>query len=72
MTGRVDRLKKNYHLDILWTAFPLHPETPEDGMTLQELFRGRLVDIPGMMARLKKVAEEEGLPLGDRKMTYNS
>ena len=41
-------------------------------MTLQELFRGRLVDIPGMMARLKKVAEEEELPLGDRKMTYNS
>ncbi len=30
------------------------------------------MDIPGMMARLKKVAEEEKLPFGDRKMTYNS
>lgn len=30
------------------------------------------MDIPGMMARLKKVAEEERLPFGDRKMTYNS
>ncbi len=41
-------------------------------MTLQELFRGRLVDVSGMMARLRKVAEEEGLPFGERKMTYNS
>ena len=61
-----------YHLHILWTAFPLHPETPEEGVTLQELFRGRLVDVSGMMARLRKVAEEEGLPFGERKMTYNS
>ena len=41
-------------------------------MTLQELFKDRLVDIPGVMARLKKVAEEEGLPFGNRTMTYNS
>jgi predicted DsbA family dithiol-disulfide isomerase len=59
-------------LNISWIAFPLHPETPEEGTALEDLFRGRLMDIPGMMARLKKVAEEEGLALGDRKMTYNS
>ena len=30
------------------------------------------MDIPTMLARLKKVAEDLGLPLGTRKMTYNS
>jgi predicted DsbA family dithiol-disulfide isomerase len=30
------------------------------------------MDIPGMLARLKSVADAEGLPWGTRKMTYNS
>ncbi len=55
-----------------WVAFPLHPETPEDGQTLEELFGGRPVDIPAMMARLKKAAEEVELPVGDRMLVYNS
>ena len=41
-------------------------------MTLEALFKGRMVDISGMMARLRKAAAEEGLPFGDRTMTYNS
>ena len=53
-------------------AFPLHPETPDEGRSLQELFKGRDVDIPAMLARLKQVAREEGLPFGERTMTYNS
>ena len=53
-------------------AFPLHPETPEAGQSLQDLFRGRDVDIPAMLARLQQVAREEGLPFGERTMTYNS
>jgi predicted DsbA family dithiol-disulfide isomerase len=57
---------------VTWRAFPLHPETPEEGLTLEELFAGRNMDIPSAMARLKKVASELGLPWGERKMTYNS
>ena len=53
-------------------AFPLHPETPEEGRSLEDLFRGRLVDIPLMKAQMKQVAQETGLPFGDRKMTFNS
>jgi predicted DsbA family dithiol-disulfide isomerase len=30
------------------------------------------MDIPAMLARLKSVADAEGLPLGTRKMTFNS
>jgi predicted DsbA family dithiol-disulfide isomerase len=55
-----------------WCAFPLHPETPAEGMTLEALFKGRMVDISGMMARLRDAAKAEKLPFGDRKMTYNS
>jgi predicted DsbA family dithiol-disulfide isomerase len=65
-------LRKNYEIDIRWTAFPLHPNTPEEGLTLEELFAGRFIDMGGVMAGLKKVADEEGLPFGERDMTYNS
>lgn len=41
-------------------------------MTIQELFAGRDIDIPSAMARLKRVADELGLPWGDRDRTYNS
>ncbi len=41
-------------------------------MTLEALFKGRMVDISGMMARLREAAKAEGLPFGERNMTYNS
>ena len=69
---RIDPLQKNYDIEVLWTAFPLHPETPEDGLTFEELFAGQPVDIKKIKARLKQVADELGLPLGERKKTYNS
>ena len=47
-------------MDIVWIAFPLHPEIPEEGLTLEELFRGRSVDVDDMMARLRRVAQQEG------------
>jgi predicted DsbA family dithiol-disulfide isomerase len=68
----VERLQREYPIAVRWTAFPLHPETPEEGRTLQELFAGRPVDIGQMKARLRQVAQELGLPLGDRDRTYNS
>ncbi len=55
-----------------WTAFPLHPETPEAGRTLEDLFAGRPIDIPAMLAHLRKTAKQLGLPFGDRRMTFNS
>ncbi len=64
-------MHKAFEIDIRWTAFPLHPETPEDGQSIEELFAGRL-DIDQIRARLKQAARDAGLPFGDRKMTYNS
>jgi len=57
---------------VLWTAFPLHPETPEDGRSLKDLFAGRPINIQEMLAHLRKTADHLGLPFGDRQMTFNS
>ncbi len=69
---RIEKLRKNFEVDIQWKAFPLHPETPEEGRTLEELFAGRNIDVAQVMARLKSVADELELPWGERKKTYNS
>ncbi len=41
-------------------------------MSLEELFKGRGIDLPSSMEHLKKVAAELGLPWGMRTRTYNS
>jgi predicted DsbA family dithiol-disulfide isomerase len=69
---RIDQLQKEYEIEVRWIAFPLHPETPEEGLTLEELFAGRNIDIDKARERLRQVARELGLPLGERKKTFNS
>jgi len=68
----VARLQAEGHIQVRWTPFPLHPETPEEGISLEELFAGRGFNVDAMMARLRAVAEGVGLPLGSRRRTYNS
>jgi predicted DsbA family dithiol-disulfide isomerase len=65
-------LRREYEIETKWVAFPLHPDTPEEGLLLEELYARRAVDINQVKLRLKKVADELGLPLGERKKTYNS
>ena len=72
ITGRIDKLQKEYAINVSWTAFPLHPETPQEGRTLEDLFAGRPINIDQMMAQLIRTAKELGLPFGDRKKTFNS
>jgi len=57
---------------VRWRAFPLHPETPEEGQSLEELFRAAPEKVAGMIAHLKATADELGLPFGPRTKTYNS
>lgn len=66
------RLRQAYDLAIQWLAFPLHPETPPQGLSLEQLFAGRGLDLKAMLARLEGVARDEGLAFGPRSMTYNS
>ena len=55
-----------------WTHFPLHPETPDSGIPLEELFRGRGYDIEAMKQRMSGLMAEENLVYGNRSQTYNS
>ena len=57
---------------IKWVHFPLHPDTPMEGRSLADLFAGRGYDIPKMAEQMRARMEAEGLPYGDRSMTYNS
>ena len=57
---------------IKWVHFPLHPDTPMEGRSLADLFAGRGYDIPKMQAQMRARMEAEGLPYGDRSMTFNS
>ena len=41
-------------------------------MSLEELFKGRGIDLPSAMGRLQQIAAELGLPWGRRTRTYNS
>ena len=52
--------------------FPLHPETPQEGRSLEELFAGRDVDLDEMYTRMKGLMDAEGLPYSHRTHTYNS
>lgn len=70
---RIDRLRKEQNVDIKWVHFPLHPDTPAaGGRSLEDLFAGRGKDIPAMNAQMRERMAAEGLPYGERKMTYNS
>ncbi len=69
---RIERLKTEHNVKIEWVHFPLHPDTPAEGQSLERLFAGRNVDRKAMHAQMKVRMDAEGLPYGERTMTYNS
>ncbi len=69
---RIEKLRTEHNVEIEWVHFPLHPETPAEGRSIEDLFRGRNVDRKAMNAQMKARMDAEGLPYGERTMTYNS
>jgi len=69
---RIERLRKEHGVRVQWVHFPLHPDTPAEGRSLEELFAGRGYDIAKMQAQMRARMAAEGLPYGSRTMTYNS
>jgi predicted DsbA family dithiol-disulfide isomerase len=69
---RIERLRQEHGVKVQWIHFPLHPDTPAQGKSLEELFAGRGYDIPKMQAQMRARMAAEGLPYGERKMTFNS
>jgi predicted DsbA family dithiol-disulfide isomerase len=69
---RIERLKKNYDVTVRWLFFPLHPETPDAGQSLEDLFAGRGYDLDSMHKQMKERMDAEGLDYERRSHTYNS
>lgn len=71
---RIEKLKRNYGVKVRLLHFPLHPETPAEGISLDALFGGK-ADEPTRRARqvrMKGLMDAEGLPYGERTHSYNS
>ena len=70
---RIEKLRTEHGVKIEWVHFPLHADTPvEGGRSLADLFAGRNMDRQAMHAQMKARMDAEGLPYGERTMTYNS
>jgi predicted DsbA family dithiol-disulfide isomerase len=69
---RIEKLKAEHHVKVEWVHFPLHPDTPAEGRSLADLFKGRNLDLKALHAQMKARMDAEGLPYGERAMTYNS
>ena len=61
-----------HNVKVEWVHFPLHPDTPAEGRALSALFGGRDADRQARHAQMKARMDAEGLPYGERTMTYNS
>ncbi len=70
--NRVKKLKQNYDIEVKIVHFPLHPETPEEGRTLQDMFATGPEAIAEKNRTMKGLMEAEGLPFKDRSHTFNS
>ena len=72
ITECIEQLHREFEIDIRWTAFPLHPETPPEGKTLEALFADKNVDFGKIMVLQKRVASRLGMPFGDCRTIYNN
>jgi predicted DsbA family dithiol-disulfide isomerase len=69
---RIEKIAESHHLETTWTAFPLHPETPDEGRRLDDLFASSPGYIQSMWPRLQAAGLSVGINLPDRTYTYNS
>jgi len=69
---RIEKLKETFNIDVKLVHFPLHPETPMEGRSVEEMYAKRGLDPKAMYDRMKGLMDGEGLPYGQRKNTYNS
>jgi len=66
----IEKIEQSHDIEILWSPFPLHPDTPEEGLLLSS-FLGPNLD--AVHERLYGIIDELGLPHhSNRTMTYNS
>ncbi len=64
--GSIKRLRHEYDIDIVWRAFPLHPDIPEEGLLIEELFGYNVSLMTEKMQLLEQKASSLRLPLAKR------
>ncbi len=70
---RIEKLKANYDIVVNLVHFPLHADTPAEGVSLDVLFPGsKAAERAARQERMMGLMEAEGLPYGERTHTYNS
>jgi predicted DsbA family dithiol-disulfide isomerase len=55
--NRVKKIKDNYNVKVQVVHFPLHPDTPTEGRTLQDLFGSGPEDIKAKNTHMKGLME---------------
>lgn len=71
-SGEIKRLKQAYDIDIIWRAFPLHPDAPDEGLPIETLFGDNIEMMREKMRQLEQKATDIGLPLKERSVISNS
>ncbi|HNM37620.1 MAG TPA: DsbA family protein, partial [Anaerolineales bacterium] len=66
----VERLKKEYNVEVEWRPYYLRPDTPPEGMELPDYIK-RARD-NGSEERLRMMAEMHGMPFRSTDRIYNT
>ena len=69
---RIEKLRETYDIEPVLVHFPLHPDTPAEGREMAPWYQQRGRDPEQMYQEMKARMDAEGLPYGERTMTYNS
>ena len=72
MTGRIERLRHEYDVSITWRSFPLHPDTPQDGRNLDEIYQRYPYPKADMLEHLRRNARALNMPYCERSKVFNS
>jgi predicted DsbA family dithiol-disulfide isomerase len=68
----IKKLKREYDVEICYRAFPLHPDIPEGGMPIEELFGNNFPVMNDKMQKMENIASSLELPLAKRSAISNS
>lgn len=70
----MEKLEKEYHVELVWRAFPLDKDVPTEGEPLEQMLarKGFLMPVADMVSQMKVTAESYGLPFGDLETNYST
>lgn len=71
-TVAIEKIRNAYDIKIIWRAFSLHPDIPDQGLQIATLFENDFPLMNDKMQQLEKAAEALGLPLAKRLTISNS